>query len=487
MAGNETTTQAEGARGGMPRATMTAPQRRRVAAAAVVGSVLEWYDFFLFGSSAALVFNKVFFTGESEFVATLASFATFAVGFAARPIGGLILAHFGDKIGRRPILMTTLVLMGLGTLLIGLLPTYNQIGFWAPVLLVCLRIVQGLGVGAELGGAYVWTTEAAKPTSRGFYAALPGGGEFIGVVLAAGAMSLAASLPEDQFLSYGWRLPYLASVVVAIAGLVLRYVTQESAVFQEAVADGRKRSRPLQEVLRSHKRTVALMIGAGAATAIASYSIQGYLPAYTSQQLKLPANTAVIAITVASAISVVGVPFGGWLSDRVGRRPLMIGGGIAIAVFAVPFWLMVGSRSLPMIVLAVTIGFAIILNTIVFGGRQAALSEQLPTEARVLGSGTGARDHCGGLLGHRATHRHAARPHGGRKAVEPGRLHGGSRPVTAACTYALAETVPRALRRRRFGPAPTMAACPSRASTHRYVSTVNEGTKSSAWASRWSW
>jgi MHS family shikimate/dehydroshikimate transporter-like MFS transporter len=447
MAANESTRQAEGGRGGVPRATMTTGQRRRIAAASVVGSVLEWYDFFLFGSSAALVFNKVFFTGESEFVATLASFATFAVGFAARPVGGLILAHFGDKIGRRPILMTTLVLMGLGTLLIGLLPTYDQIGFWAPVLLVCLRIVQGLGVGAELGGAYVWTTEAATPTTRGFYAALPGGGEFVGVVLAAGAMSLAASLPEEQFLSYGWRLPYIASVVVAIAGLVLRYFTQESAMFQDAVAEGRKQSRPLQEVLRSHKRTVLLMIGAGAATAIASYSIQGYLPAYTSQQLKLPANTAVIAITVASAISVVGVPFGGWLSDRVGRRPLMIGGGIAIAVFAVPFWLMVGTRSLPMIVLAVTIGFAIILNSMVFGPAGSFYSEQLPTEVRFSGlvlarettavvfSGTA--PFIATLLVHMA---------GGKPWILAGYM-AASGLVTAACTYALAETAPRALRR----------------------------------------
>lgn len=362
-------------------------QRSRVktAAAAVIGSVLEWYDFFLFGASAALVFNRVFFTGESIFVATLASFATFAVGFAARPVGGLVLAHFGDRFGRKPVMLATLLLMGIGTLAIGVLPTYGQIGVWAPILLVLCRIIQGLGVGAELGGAYVWTTEAAKPTRRGFYAALPGGGEFIGVVMASGAMALAASLPEEAFLSWGWRLPYLASVVVVVVGFILRYTTDESSKFQEIAAEGKELSRPLVEVLKNHKRRVLLMIGAGCATAVASYSIQGYLPAYTTQQLGLPANTAVIAITIASAVSVVGVPICGWISDHVGRKPLMIGGGFAIALFAFPFWLLVGTKSLGLIVIAVTVGFGIMLNSLIFGPAGSFYSEQLPTEVRYTG------------------------------------------------------------------------------------------------------
>ncbi|WP_051341877.1 MFS transporter [Pseudonocardia spinosispora] len=421
--------------------------RVRIAAASVVGSVLEWYDFFLFGASAALVFNRVFFTGQSTYVSTLASFATFAVGFAARPVGGLVLAHFGDRIGRKPILMATLLLMGVGTLAIGLLPTYDSIGVWAPILLVFFRILQGLGVGAELGGAYVWTTEAATPTNRGFYAALPGGGEFIGVVLASGAMALVASMPEADFFSYGWRIPYLASVLVVIVGFVLRYTTAESAVFEAAVADGKKRSAPLAEVLRNHKRTVALMIGAGCATAVASYSIQGYLPAYTTQQLGMPANTSVIAISIASAVSVLGVPFCGWLSDHVGRRPLMMAGGCAIAVFTVPFWLLIGTKSLPLIILAVTLGFAVMLNSMIFGPAGSFYSEQLPTEVRFSGLVL-SRETTSVVFSGTAPFVATLLVHAG--GGTPWLLAGYmalSGIITAVCTFFLRETAPRALRR----------------------------------------
>ncbi|MFC9425968.1 MFS transporter [Streptomyces sp. NPDC056987] len=431
-----------------PDADPQAASRKRNALAAVVGSVLEWYDFFLFSTSAALVFNKIFFSGESEYVATLASFATFAVGFAARPIGGLILAHLGDRWGRKPVLQITLVLMGVGTLAIGLLPTYEQIGVWAPVLLVFCRILQGLGVGAELGGAYVWTTESAKPTQRGFYAALPGGGEFLGVVCASGAMAIVSSMDEEKFLSWGWRIPYLASILVVIAGFVLRHMAEESETFKDAVAEGKKEKAPLAAAVRGHGRTILLMIGAGCATAVASYSIQGYLPAYTTQQLGLPANVAVIAITIAAAVSVFGVPIGGWLSDRVGRRPLMIGGAIAIALFAAPFWLLVGTKSLPVISLAVSLGFAVMLNSMIFGPAGSFYSELLPTEVRFSGL----------VLARETT---AVLFSGTAPFIATLLVHaGGDRPwllvgymalsgiITAVSVLLLPETAPRALRRK---------------------------------------
>lgn len=422
--------------------------RNRNAIAAVVGSVLEWYDFFLFSTSAALVFNKIFFSGESEFVATLASFATFAVGFAARPIGGLVLAHLGDRWGRKPVLLATLLMMGVGTLAIGLLPTYGQIGVWAPILLVACRILQGLGVGAELGGAYVWTTESAKPTNRGLYAALPGGGEFLGVVCASGAMAVVSSLDEQQFLTWGWRIPYLASALLVVAGFALRYLAEESETFKEAQAEGRTRKAPLAVALRSHGRTIVLMIGAGTATAIASYSIQGYLPSYTTQQLGLPKNMAVIAITIASAVSVFGVPLCGWLSDRVGRRPLMIGGGIAIALFAVPFWLMVGTGSLPVIALAVSLGFAIMLNSMIFGPAGSFYSELLPTEVRYTGL-VFAREITAVLFSGTAPFIATLLVHAG--GGSPWWLAGYmalSGIITAISVLLLPETAPRALRRK---------------------------------------
>ncbi|MEK0097695.1 MFS transporter, partial [Streptomyces sp. A475] len=226
-----------------PQAAMSARTRqRRTAAASVVGSILEWYDFFLFGASAAIVFNKVFFPNVSPFAATLASFATFGLGCAVRPIGGLILAHLGDRIGRRPVLILTVVLMGAGTLAIGFLPTYHQIGIWAPVLLVLCRMMQGFGVGAELGGAYVMSAEAAKAEKRGFYGSLPGAGEFIGVVIASGAVAAVSTLPEDDFLSWGWRIPFLASALVVIIALAIRNAAPETEQF-EATRDSGKREK----------------------------------------------------------------------------------------------------------------------------------------------------------------------------------------------------------------------------------------------------
>jgi metabolite-proton symporter len=359
-------------------------RQRRTARASVVGSILEWYDFFLFGAASAIVFNKLFFAAASPAAGTLAAFATFGVGFAIRPIGGLVLAHLGDRIGRRPVLLLTVLLMGIGTLLIGLLPTYAQVGFWAPVLLVLCRLMQGFGVGAEYGGALVLSAESARPERRGFYASLPGSGQFVGVVLASGALSLAATLPEDQFLSWGWRLPFLASILVVIGALVLRAMMPESEQFETVRDTGRRERLPIWTVLRTRPRAILLLIGTGCATAVASYSIQGYLPSYLTQQLGLPSSTAVLGIAIAGMVSIVTIPIAGALSDRIGRKPIIITGGIAIALFAYPFFLMVNTRSPVVIFLAIVIGFSLILNSI-FAVTGSFYSEAVPTEVRYSG------------------------------------------------------------------------------------------------------
>ncbi|MFE6154266.1 MFS transporter [Streptomyces sp. NPDC057889] len=370
---------------GGPQAAMSARTRqRRTAAASVVGSILEWYDFFLFGASAAIVFNKVFFPNVSPFAATLASFATFGLGFAVRPIGGLVLAHLGDRIGRRPVLILTVVLMGAGTLAIGFLPTYHQIGIWAPVLLVLCRMMQGFGVGAELGGAYVMSTEAAKAEKRGFYGSLPGAGEFIGVVIASGAVAAVSTLPEDDFLGWGWRIPFLASALVVIIALVIRNAAPETEQFEATRDSGKREKLPVLAAIKSRPKAIALLIGSGCATAIASYAIQGYLPSYLTNQLGLSSGTSVLGITIASAISILTIPLAGALSDRVGRKPVMIGGAVAITLFAYPFFWLVDTREPWLIYLAITVAFALMLNSI-FAVTGTFYAESLPTEVRYSG------------------------------------------------------------------------------------------------------
>lgn len=368
-----------------PSPVMSARTRqRRTAAASVVGSILEWYDFFLFGASAALVFNKVFFPDVSPFAATLASFATFGLGFAVRPIGGLVLAHLGDRIGRRPVLILTVILMGAGTLAIGFLPTYHQIGIWAPVLLVLCRMMQGFGVGAELGGAYVMSTEAAQPEKRGFYGSLPGAGEFIGVVIASGAVAAVSTLPEDDFLGWGWRIPFLASALVVVIALLIRNAAPETEQFEATRDSGKREKLPVLAALKARPKAIALLIGSGCATAIASYAIQGYLPSYLTNQLGLSSGTSVLGITIASAVSILTIPLAGRLSDKVGRKPVMIGGAAAITVFAYPFFLMVDTREPWLIYLAITIAFALFLNSI-FAVAGTFYAESLPTEVRYSG------------------------------------------------------------------------------------------------------
>ncbi|TCP56372.1 putative MFS family arabinose efflux permease [Tamaricihabitans halophyticus] len=371
--------------GSSPAATMPLSVRqRRTARASVVGSILEWYDFFLFGAASAIVFNKLFFSAASPAAGTLASFATFGVGFAVRPIGGVLLAHLGDRIGRRPVLLLTVLLMGVSTFAIGFLPTYEQIGFWAPTLLVLCRLLQGFGVGAEYGGALVLSAESAKPEKRGFYASLPGSGQFIGVVLASGALGAVASLPEEQFLTWGWRIPFLASIIVVLGALVLRAMMPESEQFENVRESGRRERLPILTTLRTRPKAILLLIGTGCATAVASYSIQGYLPSYLSQQLGLSDNIAVLGTTIAGMVSIVTIPIAGALSDRIGRKPVIIVGGFAIAAFAYPFFLMINTRQTWLIWLAIVIGFALILNSI-FAVTGSFYSEAVPTEVRYSG------------------------------------------------------------------------------------------------------
>ncbi|WP_432678861.1 MFS transporter [Rhodococcus pyridinivorans] len=289
---------------------------KRVATASLIGSALEWYDFFLYGTAAALVFGPLFFTGDDSLTGTLAAFGTFAIGFVARPIGGVVFGHFGDRLGRKSMLVITLMMMGVCTALIGLLPTYQQIGFWAPVLLVVLRIIQGIAVGGEWGGAVLLISENAQPHRRGFFSAFSQVGVTIGFILSSSVFALVTLLPDDQFLTWGWRIPFLLGLVLMLAGLIIRMKITETPVFQELQTEGKVERYPALEAIRTQRRSILLTVGARMAENGGSYIFLVFSLAYgshlgISSDVILP---AIIAANVVQTFTMVGL---GLLHDQV--------------------------------------------------------------------------------------------------------------------------------------------------------------------------
>jgi MFS family permease len=288
---------------------------RRAALASAVGTAVEWYDFFIYGTAAALVFNTLFFPEFSELAGTLAAFATYAVGFFARPIGGIIFGNFGDKIGRRTTLLVTLLLMGTATTLIGLLPTYGAIGIWAPILLVALRVLQGLGAGAEYGGAVTMTAEHAPREKRGFYASLPTTGVVAGILLSSGAFALFTLLPEQQFLAWGWRVPFLLSLVVVVIGLYIRLrVVEPPAFVQEVKEAGTEARWPVVEMVRSNRKPLLLAIGAQYGFHACFYLFQVFVLTYLATQ-GLPQGAGLTGVLIAAAVGLFAIPLLGAASD----------------------------------------------------------------------------------------------------------------------------------------------------------------------------
>ncbi len=320
--------------------------QRRVLFASLVGSVIEWYDYALYGTAAALVFARLFFPNADPAIGTIVAFGTFAVGFIARPIGGFVAGHFGDKIGRKATLVISLMTMGAATTLIGLLPTYQQVGFLAPVLLVILRLLQGFAVGGEWGGAAIMAVENAPRGKEGYFGAFPQTGVSAGMVLGTGAFAIISSLVSEQdFLAWGWRIPFLFSVVLAGVGLFVRFRIGESPAFEEA-RRSRKQSRlPLVEVVRDYPKNILLGIGARFAEAGNYYIFTVFILSFVAQHTTLPRNVTLICIMIAAVLNVILIPIAGSISDRIGRRPVIITGAIFLALMAYPFFMMVGSGS----------------------------------------------------------------------------------------------------------------------------------------------
>ena len=363
---------------------------RTVALASFAGTTIEWYDFFLYGTAAALVFNKVFFPTFAPLTGTLAAYGTYAVGFVARPLGGVVIGHFGDRIGRKSMLVLTLVLMGAATFLIGLLPTYEHIGLWAAVALVALRMVQGFGVGGEWGGAVLMAVEHAPPGSRGFYGSWPQIGVPAGLILATGAFSLASLLPEDQFLSWGWRLPFLLSVVLVGVGLFIRLKILETPAFARMKETGREARMPILVVLRQYPKQVLLAMGARVAENGSFYIYSVFSLTYATQYAGVNRNVVLNAILLAAACDAVAIPFYGALSDRIGRRPVYLFGATMTAVLAFPFFWMIGTGSTPMVVLAMLAVF-LLSHAPMYAPQAAFLSELFGARVRYSGASLGSQ------------------------------------------------------------------------------------------------
>jgi metabolite-proton symporter len=359
---------------------------RRVVMASLIGTTIEWYDFFLYGSAAALVFNKLFFPDFDPLTGTLLAFATYALGFVARPVGGIVFGHYGDRIGRKRLLMLSLIIMGVATTLIGLLPTYAQIGVWAPIALVMLRLAQGFAVGGEWGGAVLLAAEHGDAARRGFWASWPQAGVPAGSLLAAGVLALLAGVQsEADFLAWGWRVPFVLSALLVGVGWWIRTSVDESPAFRDAVeASAHPVKVPAAEVFRERPR--ALLTGAGLRVGenISYYIITTFSITYLTEVAAESRSLALNAILVGAAVHFFTIPLFAALSDRMGRRPVYAFGGLGLAAFAFLFFPMLGSGDTVAIFAAITI--ALVLHGAMYGPQAAMISELFPTRIRYSGA-----------------------------------------------------------------------------------------------------
>lgn len=373
-----------------PRAATTGTTSiRKTAIASFIGTTIEWYDFFLYGTASALIFHKLFFPNYDPLTGTLASFGTYAVGFAARPIGGIVCGHYGDRIGRRSMLVLTLLIMGVATFLIGLLPTYESIGIWAPILLVLLRMAQGFGVGGEWGGAVLMAVEHAPKGKRGFYGSWPQVGVPAGLLLSTIVFGYLSRLPQEVLLSWGWRVAFLISILLVAVGLYIRLAVEEPPAFVELKQAGEASKSPVLDALRRHPRNVLLAMGARLAENGAFYLYTVFILTFATQaHIGFKSSSVLAAISLAATIELFAIPFYGWLSDRVGRRPVYLFGAIFTGVFAFPFfWLVESSHTVWMtaaVVIALVGG-----HSAMYGPQASFFSELFGLKVRYSGASLG--------------------------------------------------------------------------------------------------
>lgn len=359
----------------------------RVVTAALIGATIEWYDFFLYGVVAGIVLNKLYFPADDPLVSTLLAYATFAVGFVARPLGGVIFGHFGDRVGRKSMLVITLMLMGVATFLIGLVPTYAQIGVAAPVLLLLLRIVQGIGLGGEWGGAVLMAFEYAPPDKRGLYASIPQIGLALGLCMASGVVAgLSWGLSDEQFLVWGWRLAFLLSAALVAVGAYIRLNVMETPEFSRVKETNREAAIPFVSMIRDFPGNVIAGMGARTIDGVFFNVFAVFSIGYLTGTVKMPRTEALLGVTAAALLLCLTIPLAGWLSDRLGRTRVYAWGSLLTGFSAFPaFWVFLNSGGdTAAIWLALIVPFGILYAS-VYGPEAALFSELFPARVRYTG------------------------------------------------------------------------------------------------------
>jgi metabolite-proton symporter len=362
---------------------------KKVAFASFIGTTIEWYDFFLYGTAAALVFGELFFPKAEPAVGTLAAFATYAVGFAARPLGGLVFGHYGDRVGRKTMLVIALMIMGTATFLIGCLPTFDSIGILAPILLVALRFMQGIGVGGEWGGAVLMSVEHAPDGKRGFFGSWPQMGVPAGLLLSTTVFAIVRGLTDDAtFSAWAWRVPFLLSIVLVAVGLIIRMKLAESPVFEKVQESQTTSRRPIVDVIKEQPRDVLTAMGMRMAENGIFYVYTVFFLAYGEDTLKLSEETMLIGVAIIAAIGLFTIPFYGRLSDRVGRKPLYMTGAIVSLLMCFPAFALANSESAILIWLAMILGVNI-GHDLMYGPQGAYFAELFGTKHRYSGASLG--------------------------------------------------------------------------------------------------
>lgn len=358
---------------------------RRVMISSVVGTAIEWYDFFLYATASALVFAQLFFPRFDPMVGTIAAFGTFMIGYISRPFGAILFGHFGDRIGRKTTLVTTLMIMGIATFIIGILPTYESIGIWAPALLILMRFFQGLGVGGEWGGAVLMVVESAPADKRGFYGALPQMGVPIGLLLSTAAFAAVAKLPNEQFLAWGWRIPFLISIALIGVGLFIRLRVIESPMFEKVKQSKKVLNAPFIELLRTYPKQIVLAIGTRFATDITFNVINVFMLAYGTQQLGMPRELFLNSILAGCVVALVTLPLFGKLSDMFGRRTVYLWGAVFVMIYGFLFFKLVETKEPMYVVLAYICGIAL-SQASTYGVQSTWFAELFGTRVRYTGA-----------------------------------------------------------------------------------------------------